>query len=260
MASNEGESGEGTFYDDSVRSFEQDLVYALDAGVRHTINVALDQAIQLIKHHLLGVAEQQGGVPQSSSQEALLVSQDPTSSSSVANPKKTDFQQLVQSLNKGHGYSSSQLLHLRDESKEDSDSSSSSNNPDRDSDSPPCKRKAKSRHTQASSQPLKVLTFELEVIVYYRSSSWTPPSEVTEYVQAHIHHCFDNDVRSRLRSECPRPDFPSKVTETPEIEPTLVIYLKKFSKDPKKGIDHAWRGCRDKILDVSGPLTKVTPK
>ncbi|KAJ1104210.1 hypothetical protein NDU88_001622 [Pleurodeles waltl] len=149
MADYEEESGEGTFYDDSVVSFEQDLVYALDAGVRHAVNMALAQAIQPIKHYLLGFAEQQGWVPQSSSQEELPFSQDPTDSSSVANPHQADFEQLVQPLNKEDGYSSSQSLHLRDESEGDSDSSSSSNNPDRDSDSPP--RKAKSWHTQVRS-------------------------------------------------------------------------------------------------------------
>ncbi|KAJ1167130.1 hypothetical protein NDU88_007523 [Pleurodeles waltl] len=170
MAGYEGESGEGTFYDDSVGSFEQDLVYALDVGVRHTVNVALAQAIQLIKHHLLGFAEQQGWVPQSSSQEELPFLHD-TGSSSVANPHQADFEQLVQTLIKEHGYSSSQSLHLRDESKGDSDASSSSYSPDRESDSPPRKRKAKSPHSSVSSQPLKELTFEPEDIVHPRSSS-----------------------------------------------------------------------------------------
>ncbi|KAJ1109989.1 hypothetical protein NDU88_007345 [Pleurodeles waltl] len=244
MAGYEGDLGEGTFYDDSVGSFEHDLIHALDAGVRHTVNVALAQAIQPIEHHLLGFAEQQGWVPQSSGQAELPFSQD-SGSGSGANPHQADFEQLVQALNKEHGYPFSQSLRPEDESKGDSDSSSS-NSPDRDSDSPPRKHKAKSRHSTESEQPLMVPTFEPEDIVQPRSCSWTPPSEVPEYVQAHIRHCFDKDVRSRLRSECPRPDFPSKVTETPEIDPTLVTYLKKFSKDPKKGIDRAWRSNEDK--------------
>ncbi|KAJ1093717.1 hypothetical protein NDU88_006809 [Pleurodeles waltl] len=52
--------------------------------------------------------------------------------------------------------------------------------------------------------------------------------------------------------EAPTP----KVTKTPELDPTLVTFLKKSAKDPKKGIDRAWRGCQDKLLDISGPLTK----
>ncbi|KAJ1193157.1 hypothetical protein NDU88_002462 [Pleurodeles waltl] len=95
MAGYEGELGKGTFYDDSVGSFEHDLVSALDDGVRHTVNVALAQAIQLIKHHLLDYAEQQGWDPQSSNQEEMQFSQDPTGSSSVANPHQADFEQLV---------------------------------------------------------------------------------------------------------------------------------------------------------------------
>ncbi|KAJ1172447.1 hypothetical protein NDU88_004294 [Pleurodeles waltl] len=221
------------------------------------VSVALAQAIQPIKHHLLGFAEQQGWVPQSSSQEELQFSQD-TGSSSVANSHQVDFEQLVQALNKEHGYSPSQSLHLRVESKGDSDASSSSNSLDRDSDSP-WKRKAKSRHSSVSSQPLKVLTFEPEDIVHPRSSSWAPPFKVAEYVQARIRHCFDKDVRSRLRSECPRPDFPSKVTETPEVDPTLVTYSKKFSKDPKEGIDRAWRDMDDDMEDSDNDMDKDDP-
>ncbi|KAJ1102425.1 hypothetical protein NDU88_007475 [Pleurodeles waltl] len=170
MAGYEGESGEGTFYDDSVGSFEHDLVYALNAGVRHTVNVALAQALQPIKHHLLGFAEQQSWVPHSSSQEELPFSQD-SSSGSGANPHQADFEQLVQALNKEPGYSSSQLLHPGGESKGDSDASSSSNSPGRDSDSPPPKRKAKSRHSAVTSQPLKVLALEPEDITHPRYCS-----------------------------------------------------------------------------------------
>ncbi|KAJ1123339.1 hypothetical protein NDU88_001810 [Pleurodeles waltl] len=146
----EGDLGEGTFYDDSLGSFEHDLVYAFDAGVRHAVNVALAQAIQPIKHHLSGFAEQHGWVPQTSSQEELPFSQ---VSGLGANPHQADFEQLVQALNKKHGYSSLQLLHPGDESKGDSDSTSS-NSSDRDSDSPPRKRKSKYRHSTASAHSL----------------------------------------------------------------------------------------------------------
>ncbi|KAJ1135053.1 hypothetical protein NDU88_001508 [Pleurodeles waltl] len=90
----EGESGKVTFYDDSVGSFERDLVYALDAGVRHTVNVALDKATQTIKHLLMGFTDQQGWVPHCSSQEELPFSQDPSGSSSVANPHQADLNKL----------------------------------------------------------------------------------------------------------------------------------------------------------------------
>ncbi|KAJ1168248.1 hypothetical protein NDU88_000195 [Pleurodeles waltl] len=124
MAGYREDSGEGTFYDDPDGFFEQDLVYALNAGVRHTVNVALAQAIQPIKNYLLGFAEQQGWMPHSHSQEELPFSQD-LSSASDANPHQADFDQLLQGLSTDHDYSSSQSVHPRDVSKEDSNSSAS---------------------------------------------------------------------------------------------------------------------------------------
>ncbi|KAJ1127420.1 hypothetical protein NDU88_005822 [Pleurodeles waltl] len=40
------------------------------------------------------------------------------------------------------------------------------------------------------------------------------------------------------------------VTETPELDPTLVTYLNKFSKDLMKGIDRAWR--KGQLFRASG--------
>ncbi|KAJ1148390.1 hypothetical protein NDU88_001227 [Pleurodeles waltl] len=37
----------------------------------------------------------------------------------------------------------------------------------------------------------------------------------------------------------------------------MVTFLKKYNKDPKKGIDRALRACQDKLLDISGPLAKI---
>lgn len=37
----------------------------------------------------------------------------------------------------------------------------------------------------------------------------------------------------------------------------MITYLKKYAKDPKKGIDRAWRSCQDKLLDLSRPITKI---
>ncbi|KAJ1123413.1 hypothetical protein NDU88_001883 [Pleurodeles waltl] len=59
MAGYDDQAEELYYMDDSVGSFDQDLVYALDAGVRHLVNQALAQAIQPIKHHLLGLVDQQ---------------------------------------------------------------------------------------------------------------------------------------------------------------------------------------------------------
>ncbi|KAJ1100057.1 hypothetical protein NDU88_005146 [Pleurodeles waltl] len=62
MAGYEDQASDEYYLDDSAGSFEQDLVYALDAGVRHTVNQPLAQATRPIKHHLIGFAEQQGWV------------------------------------------------------------------------------------------------------------------------------------------------------------------------------------------------------
>ncbi|KAJ1093710.1 hypothetical protein NDU88_006802 [Pleurodeles waltl] len=54
MAGYDDQAEELYYMDDTAGSFDQDLVYALDAVVRHSVNQALAQAIQPIKHHLLG--------------------------------------------------------------------------------------------------------------------------------------------------------------------------------------------------------------
>ncbi|KAJ1096407.1 hypothetical protein NDU88_001549 [Pleurodeles waltl] len=59
----EDRRGDEYYVDDPAGSFEQDLVYALDAGVCHTVNQALAQAIRPIKHNLIGFAKQKGGWP-----------------------------------------------------------------------------------------------------------------------------------------------------------------------------------------------------
>ncbi|KAJ1101211.1 hypothetical protein NDU88_006283 [Pleurodeles waltl] len=71
MAGYEDQADDGYYLDEPAGSFEQDLVYALDAGVRHTVNQALAQAIKPIKHHLLGFAEQQGWVAPSGIQSIM---------------------------------------------------------------------------------------------------------------------------------------------------------------------------------------------
>ncbi|KAJ1099556.1 hypothetical protein NDU88_004656 [Pleurodeles waltl] len=245
MAGYKDQAGDEYYMDDTAGSFEQDLVYTLDAAVRHTVNQALAQAMSLIKHHLLGFAEQQGWVAPSGGQAMSEHSLSGGSQSIMqsTNPHAAVFESLIRGMAKKHDYiaSSSQ----KTKSREDMASSSPDHSSDQ-GDDPPRKHKKKSHHT-----------FEPEDSVHRRSSLWMPPPEVTDYVESHIIHGFDKDVRSRLRSECPRPDFATKVTETPELDPTLVAFWKNSSKDPKKGKERACRGCQDKLLDVSGPLTKI---
>ncbi|KAJ1130219.1 hypothetical protein NDU88_008575 [Pleurodeles waltl] len=161
---------------------------------------------------------------------------------------------------KEHGYSSSQA---QDAYGSDSDQSSSKSSSGSDSEEdlgarPGASKRKKSESTKAPPPKApRVLTFSPEEIVHPRSSSWVPPPEVAEYLQNHIRAGFDKDVRARLHAECPRPDLEGKVTDTPDVDPTMVTFLKKLAKDPKKGLDRAWRSCQDKLLDLSGPLAKI---
>ncbi|KAJ1083750.1 hypothetical protein NDU88_003905 [Pleurodeles waltl] len=80
--------------------------------------------------------------------------------------------------------------------------------------------------------------------------------EVAHYVQDRLRKSLEREVRNTLRSECPRPSLLGKVDDTPELDPNMATFLKTFTKDPKKGLDMAWRGCQDNLLDRPSPLTK----
>ncbi|KAJ1081024.1 hypothetical protein NDU88_001211 [Pleurodeles waltl] len=172
------------------------------------------------------------------------------------------FDKLSASIQKEHGCSSSQLQDAYG-TDQSSDHSSSAHSSDADSeveleDYPgPSKRKKTEKAKSPVSKTPRVLTFNPEDIIHPCSSSWTPPPEVALYLQEHIRAGFDKDVRARLRAECPTPDIEGKVTDTPDIDPTMVTFMKKWAKDPKKGLDHAWRSCQDKLLDLSDPLAKI---
>ncbi|KAJ1135613.1 hypothetical protein NDU88_002051 [Pleurodeles waltl] len=147
------------------------------------------------------------------------------------------------------------------------DDSSSDTSSDSDSDSSqvdcpgPSKHKKTDKKTDKSKDQapklLKFLNFNAEEIVHPHSSSWSSPPEVALYIQEHIRSGFDKEVKARHRAECPRPDLDGKVTDTPEIDPTVVTFMNKWSKDPIKGLDRDWRSCQDKLPDLSGPLAKI---
>ncbi|KAJ1114382.1 hypothetical protein NDU88_002620 [Pleurodeles waltl] len=248
MAGYEDQVGDEYYLGDSAGSFEQDLAYALDAGVCHTVNQALMQAIRPIKHHLIGFAEQQGWVALSGAQTIIGPSLSGGSQSlqQCHNLHAADFESLIRAMAKEHDYNAASQ---KAKSREDL-ASSSSDHSSEPGDDPPHKRKKKSHHQEEPLPTPKVLTIVLEDIVHPRSSLWMHPPEVADYVESHIRHGFDKEVQSRLRSECPRLDFSSKVTETPELDPTLVTFLMKYSRDPKKGIDRTWRACQDKLFNV----------
>ncbi|XP_078518949.1 uncharacterized protein LOC144784149 [Lissotriton helveticus] len=99
--------------------------------------------------------------------------------------------------------------------------------------------------------------FDPSTIFRPRSSEWFPEQSTADYVAAKLRQPLPQDVRLRLRSECPRPSLPFRVACTPEIDPKLCTFFAKYIKDPKKGIDRSWKACQDKLLDVVGPLTKI---
>ncbi|KAJ1114648.1 hypothetical protein NDU88_002883 [Pleurodeles waltl] len=211
MAGYDDQAEELYYLDDTTGSFDQDLVYALDAGVRHSVNQALAQAIQPIKHHLLGLVEQQGWVAPASAQpigESSL-SASTQASKQVTNQHAADFESLIRNMAREHDYNAGS----QKKAVSDPASSSSSEHSSEQGNAPPCKRKKKAHHQEAPAP--KVLTFEPEDTVHPRSSLWLPPPEVADYVEAHIRHSFDKDLRSRQRSECPRPIFPPKLPRPP---------------------------------------------
>lgn len=138
----------------------------------------------------------------------------------------------------------------------DTDTDTTSTSPD---EAPPKKKSKKSKNIEPDlSQSINTpFTFNPADIVHPRSSGWILAPEVAAYLHNNIRRSSDKEVRNRLRSECPRPDIPDKVADTPDIDASLLTFLKKFAKNPKKGIDRACRGCQDKLLDVVGPLAKI---
>ncbi|XP_069086423.1 uncharacterized protein [Pleurodeles waltl] len=68
---------------------------------------------------------------------------------------------------------------------------------------------------------------------------------------------LDKEVRNRLKSDCPRPDIPNKVALSPDLDPSSATFIKRSSKDPKRGIDRSWKMCQEKVLNLTGPLCKI---
>ncbi|KAJ1173685.1 hypothetical protein NDU88_005511 [Pleurodeles waltl] len=140
MAGYEDQAGDEYYMDDSAWSFEQDLVYALDAGGCHTVNQALAQAIKPIKHHFIGFAEQQVWVDPLGVQTILEPSLYGGSQSlqQSHNPHAVDFESLIRVMAKEHNYNaSSQKAKSRLTSREDLASSSSDHSSEQRDDPPP---------------------------------------------------------------------------------------------------------------------------
>ncbi|KAJ1110965.1 hypothetical protein NDU88_008311 [Pleurodeles waltl] len=157
---------------------------------------------------------------------------------------------MAASVIKDHEYSSFPALEVPDtgmksslqtEGNPSSISLSSGSDQDQDEPKPSGKRKREPHNTQEGDQVPRTLSFDLENIIHPRSTEWIPCVEVAHYVQDRIRKGFDRDVRNTLCSECPRPLLLGKLAETPELDPNMATFIKRFFKDPKKGLDRAWK-------------------
>ncbi|KAJ1185248.1 hypothetical protein NDU88_002042 [Pleurodeles waltl] len=147
MAGYDDPAEELYYMDDTAGSFDQDLVYALDAGVRHSVNQALVQAIQPIKHHRLGLVEQQAwAAPGSASTlEDPSFAAIPQPEKQLSNPHAADFQSLIRNMAREHDYNAGS----HKKGKDVPPSSSSSSEPSSEQeDAPPRKRKKKAHHEE----------------------------------------------------------------------------------------------------------------
>ncbi|KAJ1187747.1 hypothetical protein NDU88_004517 [Pleurodeles waltl] len=106
MAGYDDQAEDLYYMDDTAGSFDQDLVYALDAGMRHSVTQAFAQAIQPIKHHLLGLVDQQAWAAPTSaptmgdSSFAAI----PQPAKQPSNPHTADFQFLLRNMAREHDY------------------------------------------------------------------------------------------------------------------------------------------------------------
>ncbi|KAJ1116568.1 hypothetical protein NDU88_004778 [Pleurodeles waltl] len=224
-------------------SFEDSLVEALDSNVQYSVNKALAKALGPLTLHLKGFARQQGWLPSLQFSESTSLNPNPGGKAKGKSQGKhchsDAFEQFSASGLADHGYShSSQATTSNDNSNyPDALSSDSSFYDSSDSDQVDLPGP---NDSDPGPSPPKVLTFDPTEIVHPRSSNWVPLPQIASYVQCHLCQGFDKDVRARLRSECPRPDLTGKVSDTPEVDLTMVTFLKKWSKDPKKGLDRTW--------------------
>ncbi|KAJ1155522.1 hypothetical protein NDU88_008252 [Pleurodeles waltl] len=256
----------------SEHILEERLVEALGYHVQDSVNWALIQALKpftqpqsnFARRELLGESSQQPRSQTGDSGDVLglkLQRSGGTSSAEI-------WSQMATSVLRDHAYGgflppqtspsnpvqpSSQQTSCHDPSSSKSDSEESQADPQ------PRKKQRKAKHTTSNDDipQGKNLLFSPEDIIHPRSTEWVPQQEVANYIQDRLRRSFEKEVRNTLRSECPRPSLLGKVADTPELDPNMTTFLCKFAKDPKKGLDRAWKGCQDKLLDISGQLTKI---
>ncbi|XP_069491214.1 uncharacterized protein [Ambystoma mexicanum] len=137
----------------------------------------------------------------------------------------------------------------------------SSSDSSEDSDSPPKRRKRRVAPVPAQEGPVLDINgvpfFDPALILHPRSAEWQPSQEIASFLEYWVRRPLPKGDRSKLRSECPRPVLQDKVACTPDIDQPMTVFLSQKGKDPRKGVDKAWRSCQDKLLDVLGPVTQI---
>ncbi|KAJ1199875.1 hypothetical protein NDU88_003707 [Pleurodeles waltl] len=147
MAGYDDQAEDLYYMDDTAGSFDQDLVYALDAGVHHSVNQALAQAIQPIKHHLLGLVDQQAWAAPVSAPTMgdSSFAANPQPAKQTSNLHTADFQSLIRNMAREHDYNAGSQKKAVDDP---ASSPSSSEHSSEQGDAPPRKRKKKAHHQE----------------------------------------------------------------------------------------------------------------
>ena len=68
---------------------------------------------------------------------------------------------------------------------------------------------------------------------------------------------LDKEIRNKLRAECWRTSIEGKVAATPNLHTSMVTFMGKLIKDPNRSIAKSLSSCQDKLLDITGPITKI---
>ncbi|XP_063297779.1 probable cation-transporting ATPase 13A4 [Pelobates fuscus] len=94
-------------------------------------------------------------------------------------------------------------------------------------------------------------------IRHLRSGDWSPPEHLSRFMHLWLRKPLEKEVRSRLRSECPRPSLPDKVAQTPEFDKVMTTFMMRSGRDPRRGVEKGLWGAQDNLLDSVGPLARI---
>ncbi|CAH2320487.1 Hypothetical predicted protein [Pelobates cultripes] len=100
--------------------------------------------------------------------------------------------------------------------------------------------------------------FDPDHIEHPRSAEWVPMAHVAKYLECWLRKPLDQVARNKLSAEYPRPTLSKKVAQTPDLDPTIVQFLTKSGKNRSKGLDRSLKSCQDKLMDISGPVAKMS--